>query len=143
MQVTIRRIDPSRSSTIPGTTRLGYPVEFASRAASGSAVLVLAPGAAHRLREGATIDVDPRHESVRRFERLSRETPPVLRPTGIPGSYEVRGRVAYRHPNGNFGVDAGGVVLSLHEKEIGTRAPDAGEHVAFEIEGLSLWLKGA
>lgn len=142
MQVTIKSIDPSQSVTIPGTTKLGYLTEFVAREAGGSAVLVLRPGSAHRLREGAVIDVDPQYESVSRFERLAREAPPFLRGLGIPGSYEVRGRVTFRHPNGRIGVDAGGVVLSLHENETSGRPPEVGDTVSFEIQGLSLWLKG-
>jgi hypothetical protein len=141
LRVTIRQIDRTSARQVPGSTSLGFLVGFTSPELEGKAVLVPRAGVTYLLRNGSTVEVDPQHESISKFRRLEETSPLCVRSLETPGDFEVQGEVIYAHENGTFAVQAGGVVLSIRGGDVHVNAPRPGDHVAFVVHGLSLWIK--
>lgn len=141
MKVTIVEIDAGQSVSVPGTTQLGHPARFRAPSVEGPATLVLRTG-----REppgpGEVLDVDAKHAYISHFAELREPTAPRVEPLADAGDYRVEGPVMYRYDSGDFGVESGGFIFTLHRDDARGALPEPRRWVSFRLHGLSLWERG-
>jgi len=96
-------------------------------------------GASAHLAPGRTIDVDAKQDYVTKFTLLADTTSPLMTAEPSGGDYFVRGPVIFSYDTGDFGVEVGGFIFTLHQDDVLGQRPPIDQWVSFELHGLSLW----
>lgn len=127
---------------MPGTTRLGYPIEFESMAIQGTATIVPGDRGSVHLVAGKNIAVDVKRDHVSKFRLLDELSCAEISPLEPDGDYVVRGKVIFSHDAGTFGVEVGDCIITLHGHDSLGRRPSVGQLVSFHLHGMTLWDRG-
>ena len=139
MHVKIKSVDPRESVSVPGTSQLGYPLEFETPFVSGFATIVPSPGGTVNLAPGRAIEVDAKQEYISKFRKIDAAAHPKMEPLDSKGDYFVQGSVIFCYEAGTFGVEVGGFLFTLDRDDALGQLPETDQRVSFQVHGLSLW----